>query len=634
MIIEPKNKESKPRTNVNLFLKENLKGEITEEVARATLGRFLAYNIQFSVRLLTGMILKPYQALLIKGWIEKNFSLCCAGRGVGKSSLIGIFAVIYAIFNPGVRILIVSSNFRSSRRILENLDLVSKKREGLMMKQAFEGDMSRRADVFQWLLKNGSVIACLPLANGDGLRGQRANILIVDEALLVPKHIVENILKPFLVSAGDITEKLKVREMEDSLIAQGRMKEEERKRFKSQSKMILLSSASYQGEYFHEVYEHYLKNIINGPKNPEEEDATYFVSQLSYEVVQKLAPDLFDKGIIQDIESGNTPQSVIDREYKAQFIQDSDGFYRAKRMADCTVPDGNRPTVEILGDPEADYVLAIDPNVGGDETNDHFAMSVLKIVEKKDGRRIGMLVHSYAAAGVDLKDHINYFLYILKYFNIVYVAADTTQGENLDFISICNESEIFKHEKMNLLTIDADFGKEDQTETAKQIRKSYDRKTRRIVQKQRFHSAFQGAANDHLQSCVDFKNITFAAKALSVDGQAEMLADQDIGNIHKTHKLFNTTNEGNPIYEFIERQDYLIDLTKAEMALIRVSVSALGNKSFDIPINFRRLKSANRPRKDNYSSLLLANWALKLYLEAQTLPEEEDGALFNFGFVA
>jgi len=44
-------------------------------------------------------------------------------------------------------------------------------------------DLSRRNDIFKWTMFNGSNIVCLPLANGEGLRGQRANVLIVDEAL-------------------------------------------------------------------------------------------------------------------------------------------------------------------------------------------------------------------------------------------------------------------------------------------------------------------------------------------------------------------------------------------------------------------------------------------------------------------
>jgi hypothetical protein len=624
MWINPLGHEKAPkRTDWNKKYKEELKGELSDEKGMSTLGKFLSFNIQFTIRILTGIILKPFQAVMIKAWMEKNFSLVCWGRAMGKSSMIGLFSIFYGMTHPGQTILIVSSNFRSSRRILEGLELLSKRNP--LLHQIFDGDLSRRNDIFQWVMFNGSKIVCLPLANGEGLRGQRANVLIVDEALLVPKHIIENVLKPFLAASSNITEKLQWREKEDKLIAAGKMKEEDRRKFPSTSKMILLSSASYQGEYFHEVYLDYLKKITT----QESEEASYFVTQMSYEVMQSLAPEILDKGVIEDIESGNTPQSVIDREYKAQFIQGNEGFFRAVKLKACTVPDGGTPCVEIVGESGAEYVLGIDPNMGGDETNDHFAMSVLKIVKKPDGRKIGLLVHSYAAAGVDLKDHILYLIYILRHFNIIYIAVDTTQGDNSDFISICNESDLFKGEKLRLEAIEAEFGREDETEIAKQIKKSYNLKASRIVQKQNFHSAFLGASNDHLQACVDFGNIMFAGKALAIDGQVEIMSSQDIGDIYKKHKLFAEFKEGNPMFSFIELQDELIDMTKNEMAHIQVTVSNLGNRSFSLPQNIRRVKSKTRTRRDNYSSLLLANWGLKLYNSAMDMEVKTYSTTFS-----
>lgn len=625
MWIEPKNAPSLEKNrDWNRYFLDTLKGELEEDVARRTLGKFLEANIQFTTRLLTGVILKPFQAALIKGWMVKNFSLACWGRGMGKSSLAGIFAVLYGIFNPGSTILIVSSNFRSSRRILESIETIGKKREGILLRQCFDSDLSRRNDIFKWTMGNGTNIVCLPLANGEGLRGQRANVLIVDEALLVSKSIIENVLKPFLVASADITAKLQYREIENKLIAKGLMAEEERKRFKSNSKMILLSSASFHGEYFHDQYLDYLKKIATD----ESPDSSYFVSQLSYEVMLQLAPEILDKGVIDDVTSGNTPQAVIDREYRAQFIKDSDGFFRAKNLIMCTVPDGQMPCVEIVGEAGARYVLGIDPNVGGDETNDHFAMSLLKIVKKNDGREIGMLVHSYAAAGVDLKDHISYLLYILEKFNVVYIVLDTSQGDNMDFLSVCNESEIFKQRNLKLQSMDVDFGRDDYMEIAKEIRRKYSLNNKRIVQNQHFHPAFIGAANDHLQACTENGNIRFASKALSIDGHYETLANLDISDIHKDHKLFNEFKEGSPMFSFIEWQDELMDMTRNELTAIQVSVTDLGTRQFRLPRHHRHIKSKSRLRKDNYSSLLLANWGLKLLLESEKLPPESRGSHF------
>jgi len=129
---------------------------------------------------------------------------------------------------------------------------------------------------------------------------------------------------------------------------------------------------------------------------------------------------------------------------------------------------------------------------------------------------------------------------------------------------------------------------------------------------------------DHLQACIDFENIIFAGKALSIDGMAGSLAECDIGTIHKTHKLFNEGKDGNPIFSFIERQDYLMDLTKYECSLIVVTSTQTGGRHFDLPAIYKKSKNTNRNRKDNFSSLMLANWCFKLKLESEKLPDEEE----------
>ena len=604
-------KSLEKRVDVNQFFLDNLKGELDENEARITLGRFLYHNIAFTARILMGFLLKPYQVVMIRGWFEKQFSLAVWSRGAGKSSLVGIFCALYCIFNPNTKIVIVSNNFRSSRSILENLDNLARKKSGFFFRQTLNGDLSRRSDVFTLKFKNGSTIEALPLATGDTLRGRRANVLIIDEARSVSKNIVENVLKPFLFASAGITQKFKYREIEDKLIKKGVMKEEYRKVFESTNKLIMLGSASYQAEYLYEIYCNYKKQIEDGNTN-------YFISQLSYEVVEQLSPDILDQGMVNEIKSGNIPRHTIEREYKAHFVNDSEGFYRAKHIMDCSIKDGEAPCIEIKGEAGAEYVLGIDPNVSASESADHFAMSLLKIV-KKGEKKIGMLVHSYAAVA-DLSEHISYLVYLIKNFNIVYIAYDATQGQNMGFINVCNESEIFKTAHIELLPIEADFGKEDQSEIAKQIKLKYNFNQHKIVQPQVFHSSFQGAAHDYLQSCIDFGNIIFAGKIEPKEHQAELMKMQDIGNIYKIHSLFCESKEGDPFYNFIQYQDYFMDLTKTELTMIQVSVSQLGNRSFDIPPSLRISKNANRLRRDSVSSLILGNWAVHLYLESQSLP--------------
>ena len=521
-----------------------------------------------------------------------------------------------------------SATFRSSRKVLENIDTWSRRREGVFLRQTMSREMTKKQDMYVIHFHNGATITAVPLGDSNKLRSLRCNVLIIDEGLLIPQPTIDLVLKPFLASGADITAKQKIRAREKRLMEAGRMTEGEKMKFKSSSKMIILSSASYQWEALYDTYKKYLE-IISGKDGAEAEKmedslATYLVHQLSY---KSMKPELIDPAIKKEIEDKIMPESVIKREYEAQFVQESEGYYSARKMGLCTIPDGMLPSIEINGESGAEYIVGIDPNVSSSPYNDNFAMCVLKIVTKPNGKKVGMVVHQHAFAGVDLKYYILYFYYILMKFNVVYIACDTTSGDNLDFINICNESELFKSKNIELMPIDAEFGKENFSDISKQVNRSYNKQARRIVQKQNFHSAFQRAANEHLQACIDYNNIIFASKALSIKNLTSSLEQTDIMKLNEIHPEFVEENGPGSMYEFIQYQDNLVDQVKKECALIEMKSTTLGGLSFDIPQQFKRSKNPQRPRKDLYSALLLSNWALKLYLESQVLPPSEEDVL-------
>jgi hypothetical protein len=347
---------------------------------------------------------------------------------------------------------------------------------------------------------------------------------------------------------------------------------------------------------------------------------------LSYEAAPR---KLLDAAMLKDIESGVIPSYIVDREYRARFTQGSSGYFKAEDMLKCMIEDGKTPCVEIVGELGAEYVLAIDPSMSKSDSDDHFAMCLMKIVKKNEGkpdeRKVGMVVHSYACAGVDLKHHIQYFYYLLTKFNIVYIVCDTSQGDNLDFISMCNESEIFKTKNLELLAINAEFGKEDVGEMVKQIRHSYNKQARRIVQKQFFNSSLKRAANEYLQSCFNFRHLIFAAKAAAHSPTMNAMAHLDIGDIHNLHPLFHDQSDGSSsMYDFIMMQDNLIQLTMQECALIQMKSTPMGHVDYDLPPSMKRDRDPKRPRKDSYTALFLCVWGIKLYLESMEASKEEE----------
>lgn len=621
--------------------------ELPEDVARKSLGRFLAHNIGMLVEILTRKILEPYQRIAVKGWLRSNFSLTVASRSWGKSTVASHFCYLYCLLNPDRHILICAATFRSSRQIVERIDEWAQKEDGVLLRETIRastggGTMIKRQDLVRIWFKNGSSVTAVPLGDPDNLRGFRCNVLLIDEGLLIAQHTINSVLKPFLAGGADATKKQRLRRQEARKIAAGLMLAKDKVRFRSDSKMIILSSASYVWqELYKDVYKPY-RSIIEstgdtGPNAPKAEEtdkgvSSYLVHQFSYKMVN---PDLMDPAVLEQIKKGQIPEGDIKREYEAQFINESGGFFSAKQMFDCTIAPGERPCVEIVGERNAEYILAIDPaggSIGADPAGDHFAMCVMKIVPRaKDMKKVGLVVHQYGCAGIDLKHHIAYMDYILKRFNIVYIVIDSTGGQNLDFLKICNESAVFQNQKppMRLESINAEFAKEAWDETVKAVQRSYnaDKSIRRIVHNQYFSSSIIKAGNDHLRACFEQKTVMFASKAASVDGAVESMCQSDILGIHNNHPEYHDSElEGSSsMYEFVVYQDAMIDLVKTECALIEVSASPLGHLSFDLPHHMtRNRKNATRPRKDNYSALWLAAWGMKVYLATQELPPPED----------
>jgi hypothetical protein len=122
---------------------------------------------------------------------------------------------------------------------------------------------------------------------------------------------------------------------------------------------------------------------------------------------------------------------------------------------------------------------------------------------------------------------------------------------------------------------------------------------------------------------LDFKQILFASKAASLTDAGSLVEGvEHLLTPLKNHESFNNPEENSPL-TFLEEQDRLLDQVKKECALIEPRLSALGTMTFDLPTSLKRSRSPNRPRKDNYSALFLCNFALKLYLESQSVEVEE-----------
>ena len=406
----------------------NLKDEPNDAELKIYLAKFLRENLGITTELISGIKLAPYQEITLKGMMNRNFSMCVWGRGCGKTFIASVFCFLQCIFHPGTKILIAGPTFRTARFIFNNLEKMVDSKGAELLAQTF-GAKAKRNDAFEWQINGGSITA-IPLS-GEKVRGFRANILVLDEFLLIPEDIISNVLMPFLVAPQNMKERIEIREIEDKLIKERVMEEKDRMEFVNDSKMLALSSASYTFENLYKVYKDWMEKI----KSNEQPEAKYFISQMGY---QSLPEEMIDTTIIEEAQDGGQSHSSFQREYCAQFTDGSDSYFSAKKMHECTILDGQDPTSKIIGDRGEKYILGIDPSFSNSPSSDFFAMSVLEVDDDKEE---GTLVHSYAVAGGDLKDHIDYLYHVVSRFNIVMICIDNA---GYQFIDSANESVAFK----------------------------------------------------------------------------------------------------------------------------------------------------------------------------------------------
>ena len=597
-------KYKRPLSDVNQEIL-NLKGELDDNDAKISLAKFLRGNLAFTTELISGIKLAEFQEITLKGMMNRNFSMCVWGRGCGKTFIASVFCFLQCIFEPRTKILIAGPTFRTARFIFNNLEkLVESKGAGLLQ-QAF-GAKAKRNDAFEWQINGGSITA-IPLS-GEKIRGFRANVLVLDEYLLLPEDTIKTVLMPFLVAPQDMKERIEIREMEDGLIEKGLMKESDRMEFTNNSKMIALSSASYTFENLYKTYKEWMQNIYDDSVVGE---TTYFISQLGWE---SLPEHMIDSTVIEEAQNGGQSHSSFQREYCAQFTDGSDSYFSGKKMHECTIPDGEAPHTLIRGLSGQKYLVAIDPSFSNSPSSDYFAMCVLELdVESKHST----VVHNYAVAGGDLKDHIKYFKYLTDNFDLEMICIDNA---GFQFIDSCNESQYFSEKPLKFIDINTDKEGVDYTKEIKKAKGLLNKENGSICFKQLFTSNWLRKSNAYLQAAIDHKRMWFASRSTAdnkaFDSQSKFRIDMDLVGEED-------------ILGLIETQDNLVYQVKKQCALIEVKSTAKGTQTFDLPQHLKRNTSANRARRDNYTTLLMANWAAKVYYDIQTTEIKNESNTFS-----
>ena len=151
-------------------------------------------------------------------------------------------------------------------------------------------------------------------------------------------------------------------------------------------------------------------------------------------------------------------------------------------------------------------------------------------------------------------------------------------------------------------------------------KEEYNKTSRKYVVFRKFSSDWIRKGNELLQANFDHKKIWFGGKCYNESYDKQVNQNIDINKFEflpeSQLEKENYEEKGSAkIVDFLERQHELIDLTKAECALIQVKTNPQGSQTFDLPENLKRGTGPNRTRRDSYTALVIASWGAKVYFD-------------------
>lgn len=137
--------------------------------------------------------LLPFQCVILKELWYRPFPMLIATRGGSKSFLLGLYALLRALFIQGRKIVITGSGFRQAKTVFNYAETIWYNSPILQSLVAENSQSGPHHDTDRWWLRVGdSTITALPLGSGEKIRGERAHDILCDEfACLDASTLVE-----------------------------------------------------------------------------------------------------------------------------------------------------------------------------------------------------------------------------------------------------------------------------------------------------------------------------------------------------------------------------------------------------------------------------------------------------------
>lgn len=338
--------------------------------------------------------LKLFQKILLVMMNAVTTFVFIGARGIGKSFLSAVFCVIRCVLWPGTKIAVASGTRGQAVNIIEKimLELVPNSPElaaEIDMKQTKTNGTEARI-----IFHNTSYIKVVTAS--DSARGNRANVLLIDEFRLVNKDVIDTILRKFL------TQKRMPKYAELN-------KDERRSEYAKEKNLIMYLSSAYWAEHWS------FTKCVDTYRAMMDERRRQFVCGLPYQL--SIEEGLLDEETVaSEMSEADFSEVKFSMEYCALFYDEGDGSYfdykSVSKNRFIKYPMLPSDTSSLLKDNQA---IRIQPKVPGEirlisadialmsskkRNNDATSIFINQMLPTKSGRYTNNIVYCDAMEGL------------------------------------------------------------------------------------------------------------------------------------------------------------------------------------------------------------------------------------------
>jgi hypothetical protein len=556
----------------------------------------------------------PSQALFLCEMWNRKFPMLIASRGFGKSFILSLYSMIRALILPDRKVVVVGAAFRQSKVLFEYMETIWN--NAPILRSMCDANSGPRRDVDRCVMRiNKSRITCLPLGDGQKIRGQRANDIISDEFASIPRDIFETVVAGFAAVSSDPIENVKkiasrkkakelgieIEESTDDMIE------------KKDNQIILSGTAYYDFNHFADYWKKWKAIIKSQGKQARlrdifGEDPPKDFNWKDYSII-RIPYELLPEGFMDASQVARSKATVhagiYQMEFGACFTRDSQGFFKRTLIEQCVANEGNdnkeaildiskKPIVfeaKLMGDKDKRYVFGIDPA----SEVDNFSIVVLEL---HNGHR--RIVHCWTTNRGEHKEKVkrgysketDFYAYcvrkirdLMKLFPCHHIALDAQGGGIAVMEGLHDKDKIQEGELPIWPVIDDDKPKDTDGEQGLHILEMC-----QFAKHEWLAEANHGMRKDFEDRALLFPR--FDSVSLGISSAEDAMKG----------RMFDT----------LEQCVMEIEELKDELAMIQMTQTASGRDKWDTPETVVGTGKKGKQRKDRYSSLLMANMAARI----------------------